>query len=154
MSWLSEDTLWQIFMLLALVVYEMSPKDHFVTVKAVTAAMAWTPFERHLQSGCRTFQGTVCVNLWAANFSRFRKKSKLVIYVMRGRRLVHSSPIFGVKEKRRMKPLNHPLQNCKLFRIQLNRYREIVTRTWSKMNTFMLFVTDRKSMMTSLPVEV
>ena len=39
----------------------------------------------------------------------------------------------------KMKHLNHPFQNCKRFRNRLNRSREIATRTWPKINTFMRF---------------
>ena len=38
-----------------------------------------------------------------------------------------------------MKPLNHTFENCKLFQDLLNHHREIATRTWPKMNTFMRF---------------
>ena len=43
-----------------------------------------------------------------------------------------------------MKRLNDSFQNCNIFQNRLNRYREIVTRTWPKMNTFMRFAADRK----------
>ena len=56
------------------------------------------------------------------------------------RRLV--SPIFGVKEPKRLMPqqerkhLNHPVQNCKFFHNRLNYYCEIATRTYPKFTRF------------------
>ena len=53
-----------------------------------------------------------------------------------------------------MKHLNHPFWNSKRLQNRLNRYREIVTHTWHKLNTFMRYAADRKEMMTSFPVAV
>ena len=65
------------------------------------------------------------------------KHTKIAIYVMR----------FGTNKQKclmaynkRMTRFNNPFQIGKPFRNRLNRYREIATRTWSKMNTFMRFV--------------
>ena len=78
--------------------------------------------------------------------------TKIAIYVMRRRRqVVQFSPVFGVKQQKcltvydklQMMRLNHLLQNCKPFLNQLKGYREILTQTWSKMNTFGWFAADR-----------
>ena len=80
---------------------------------------------------------------------------------MRRWRQTHLSPIFGAKEQnyqisymKEIKSLNHGFQNCKRFQNRLKRYREITTRTWRKMNTFMRFAADRKKLVTSFPAKI
>ena len=51
------------------------------------------------------------------------------------------------------KHFNLSVHSCKPFRNRLRHHREIVTRTWPTINTFMRFVANRKYLVKSFPVE-
>ena len=91
-----------------------------------------------------------CFILWSY-IQQFSVKSKSAICAKRKWRLVHLSPIFWVKEQKRLlrykitnkAPESHFI-NYAPFQNLFNHYQEIATQTWSKMNTYMQFVAHRK----------
>ena len=96
---------------------------------------------------------TPAIHAMHGSITTITRKSQSATYVTRKRRYPLENPFFrgqGAKcltgYRRGNEPLetNHSFQNCKLFQNRLNYYREIVTRTWPKMKTFMRFVADWK----------
>ena len=114
------------------------PKWTYLCNLMPTESSQW----RHFRWKVKTTEDYALLNFEASSIrpSNFRKNKKSAICVDDGRPT--RAPFLVTQE--RMMPMNHSFQNCKLFKIRLNCYRETTTRKWPKMKTFMLFAANQK----------